>query len=177
MLRLQMLPAGCGDCLWLEYGTPPATNIVIIDGGLRDTATALSNRIKAACRERGVEVLPVELLVVTHIDNDHILGIIELLKNDQSVLRINDIWFNGRQQLMQLPPLSAASRSASRKKERRSGPADLLGGADEIEEVDDESDAFDLIGPLDSPSGPPRTTTERPTVGDSSDAVVIMEST
>jgi Metallo-beta-lactamase superfamily len=152
MLRLQMLPAGCGDCLWLEYGTPPATNIVIIDGGLRDTATALRNRIQAASRERGVDVLPVELLVVTHIDNDHILGIIELLKNAPSVLRVNDVWFNGRPQLMRLPPPSGANSGTSRKKKRSGSPADLLGGAEEIEETEDESDDFDSVAPLKSPS-------------------------
>ena len=41
MLTLQMLPAGCGDCLWLEYGTGAAKRVVIIDGGLTETATAL----------------------------------------------------------------------------------------------------------------------------------------
>ena len=80
MLKLQMLPAACGDCLWLEYGKGAAKRYVIIDGGLTETATALRERIDAARRERGVDTLEIELLVVTHIDNDHILGIIELLK-------------------------------------------------------------------------------------------------
>jgi len=79
MLTLQMLPAGNGDCLWLEYGPPEATRIVIIDGGVRDTAGVLQRRIDAAFRQRGSTSLDVELLVVTHIDNDHILGILELL--------------------------------------------------------------------------------------------------
>ena len=80
MLTLQMLPATCGDCLWLEYGTGAAKRVVIIDGGLTETATTLRQRIEKARRERGIATLEVELLVVTHIDNDHILGIIELLK-------------------------------------------------------------------------------------------------
>ena len=80
MLRLEMLPAACGDCLWLEYGDGAQAGIVIIDGGLRETAQVLRKRIDKARRARGVETLEVELLVVTHIDNDHIVGIIELLR-------------------------------------------------------------------------------------------------
>ena len=132
MLRLQMLAAGCGDCLWLEYGTPPATNIVIIDGGLRETAAALRQRIGSACRERGITKLDVELLVVTHIDNDHILGIIELLKTAPECLNVKDVWFNGRPQLMRLPtPAQSAGRGHENqhRKSQTRRPADLLGTA------------------------------------------------
>jgi glyoxylase-like metal-dependent hydrolase (beta-lactamase superfamily II) len=100
MLKLELLPATCGDCLWLEYGSPP--RVIVIDGGLRETAKVLGARINAARHERGTDVLELELLVVTHIDNDHILGIIELLKS-QPPMRVKDVWFNGRPQLMRLP--------------------------------------------------------------------------
>lgn len=129
MLTVQMLPAGCGDALWLEYGEPGATGIVIIDGGVRDTITALRKRIETACRERNTETLEVELLVVTHIDNDHILGILELLRNPSSSLRVKNIWFNGRPQLMRLPAKAAGATL----------PADLLGP----QQGDDLSDLLD----------------------------------
>ena len=116
MLTLQMLPAGCGDCLWLEYGTGAAKRVVIIDGGLTETATALRRRIEKARQERGIEKLEVELLVVTHIDNDHILGIIELLKAETPGLHVKDIWFNGRPQLMSLPkPPADSGRGGGRR--------------------------------------------------------------
>jgi hypothetical protein len=144
MLKLQMLPAACGDCLWLEYGnTPPAMRVIIIDGGLRDTAGTLSERINAACRERGVETLDVELLVVTHIDNDHILGIVELLKSAPTSLRVKDVWFNGRPQLMRLPAPSVQSKT------RGSRPADLMGGSDA---PTDEDESFGDLAGLPSPS-------------------------
>ncbi len=155
MLKLQMLPAGCGDCLWLEYGKGAAKRYVIIDGGLTETATALRQRIETARRERGVDTLEVELLVVTHIDNDHILGIIDLLKAETPGLRIKDIWFNGRPQLMGLP---TPPRGGGRKsKARADGPTDLMGGADDTDEADDDDlaagetaapvSAADLLGP------------------------------
>ena len=149
MLKLQMLPAACGDCLWLEYGTPPATRVVIIDGGLRETARTLCEHIDAARRERGAGTLDVELLVVTHIDNDHILGIIELLKSAPASLRVKDVWFNGRPQLMRLPTPRAksASDSGRRSKARGGRPADLMGGSDD---TSDEDESFGAVLP--SPS-------------------------
>jgi Metallo-beta-lactamase superfamily len=160
MLTLQMLPAGCGDCLWLEYGTGAAKRVVIIDGGLTETATALRQRIEKARQERGVATLDVELLVVTHIDNDHILGIIELLKAETPGLRVKDIWFNGRPQLLGLPnPPRSGGRSSGRRprKSTSAGPADLMGGAGASDEGEGEDQAdldaaalptaADLLGP------------------------------
>jgi hypothetical protein len=155
-----MLPAGCGDCLWLEYGTGAAKRVVIIDGGLTETATALRQRIEKARQERGVATLDVELLVVTHIDNDHILGIIDLLKAETPGLRVKDIWFNGRPQLVGLPnPPRSGGRSGGRRprKSTSTGPADLMGGAGDSDEVEGEDQAdpdvaalpsaADLLGP------------------------------
>lgn len=94
--------------------SPP--RVVIIDGGLRETAKILGARIDAA----RTETLEVELLVVTHIDNDHILGIIELLKSPPLAMRVKDVWFNGRQQLMQLPtPATRDGTAGQRGAERR----------------------------------------------------------
>lgn len=153
MLTLQMLPAACGDSLWLEYGTGTVKRVVIIDGGL--TASALRQRIEAARRERGIATLEVELLVVTHIDNDHILGIIELLKEESPGFRVKDIWFNGRPQLVGLP--TPAPGGGRQRKATAAGPADLMGGAHDVNEVDEERQgvldlaalpsAADLLGP------------------------------
>ena len=149
MLKLQMLPAGCGDCLWLEYGTPPATHVVIIDGGVGKTVKALNDRIEMACRERGQTTLDVELLVVTHIDNDHIMGIIELLKAKPSFLKVKEVWFNGLPQLKSLPA-PASLETQFEQRERRSRPADLLGDSDGDEDLE-ESESLDNFIALPSP--------------------------
>lgn len=143
MLRIEMLPAAQGDCLWVEYGTAPNTRVVIIDGGVRATATTLRNRIARACKERDVETLDVELIVVTHIDNDHILGIIELLKDPSSRVRAKDIWFNGRPQLAGLPPLPPGWK---RKKKRSPQHDDLLGNDDDTG-ITPLTTPADLLGP------------------------------
>jgi beta-lactamase superfamily II metal-dependent hydrolase len=149
MLKLQMLPAGPGDCLWLEYGTPPDTRVVIIDGGLGKTAKVLRARIEEACRERRLAKLEVELLVVTHIDNDHIVGIIKLLKNPPDFLHVKEVWFNGLPQLKRLP--TPSSLDDNEPEETRSQlPADVLGG----NEFDDHADDDESLGDIKTLASP-----------------------
>ncbi len=86
-----MLPAGHGDCLWIEYGDASATHRWLIDGGTQASAAGLL---------RHVESLPesdrhFELLVLSHIDSDHIGGALPLMKAVQQGLRFGDVWFNG----------------------------------------------------------------------------------
>ncbi len=91
MLRLEMLPARHGDCLWLEYGDPAHPFRVLIDGGTASTWPRLKARIEA---------LPegdrrFELLIVSHIDSDHIGGALKLLAQPPAGLTLGDVWFNG----------------------------------------------------------------------------------
>lgn len=99
MLRFEALPAKSGDCLWLEYGEPGASKIILIDGGLKGSFTYLDRRIRKAIRVRGTAGLHIDLLVVTHIDTDHINGILKLLTQTKYPLTFGDIWFNGRRHL------------------------------------------------------------------------------
>lgn len=89
MFKITILPAAQGDCLWIEYGSP--TKRILIDGGVHATCAVLRQRI---------EELPVtdrvfELGVVTHVDLDHILGMIQLLTDPPEGLVFKDFWFNG----------------------------------------------------------------------------------
>jgi beta-lactamase superfamily II metal-dependent hydrolase len=90
-LRLHSLQAGHGDCLVIEYGDDPKQQrVVIIDGGVAGETTPT---LKALLK--GWPGAHVELLVVTHIDDDHIVGAVRLLKDKHLRGRIKDIWFNG----------------------------------------------------------------------------------
>lgn len=99
-----MLPAAHGDCLWLEYGPPDARRVVIIDGGPGDTyRRALRPRIErfaaaaATGRRRGRP--RIECLIVTHIDNDHIEGALDLVRDTTLGVDIGQVWFNGWDQI------------------------------------------------------------------------------
>lgn len=91
MFRITMLPAAQGDCLWIEYGKPTAPKRMIIDGGVHATAAALRERIE----DLPVKKRVFELAVITHVDLDHIAGMLELLEDPPTGLVIKDFWFNG----------------------------------------------------------------------------------
>ncbi|WP_079053816.1 hypothetical protein [Streptomyces graminilatus] len=42
----------------------------------------------------------VDLLVVTHVDQDHILGVLALLEDSQRPVELGDVWFNGFDHLL-----------------------------------------------------------------------------
>lgn len=106
MLRLELLPAAHGDALWIEYGDPRAPRRIVIDGGPAPTyQQGLRRRILAMPKgDRRID-----LLVVTHIDADHIDGPILLLQEEERTrlgVQIGEIWFNGWRQLDKLGPES-----------------------------------------------------------------------
>lgn len=93
MLELEMLPAAEGDALLLTYGDPDHPHRILIDGGRRSTYRHLRERIEQIpLNDDGKRFF--ELLIVTHIDADHIEGIICVLQDDELNCEFGDIWFN-----------------------------------------------------------------------------------
>jgi beta-lactamase superfamily II metal-dependent hydrolase len=95
MFRITMLPAAQGDCLWLEYGSSRSPKRMLIDGGVHASAAELRTRIDELPKSKRV----FELAVITHIDLDHIAGMLKLLENPPQGLVIKEFWFNGWQHL------------------------------------------------------------------------------
>lgn len=87
MLSVEMLAADRGDCLLIHYGPLNDRRVVVVDGGITKTGPLLRDRLI----ELGGRV---ELLVVTHIDLDHIAGALDLLRKLPSSIRIGEVWFN-----------------------------------------------------------------------------------
>ncbi len=106
MFQIEMLPAGHGDSLLVSYGEPGNPHYILIDGGpyyffanrkkkeigKRQTLTQRLGELERS----GAEL---ELLVVTHIDGDHIEAVVKWLGSRPQALPIRDIWFNGRHHL------------------------------------------------------------------------------
>jgi hypothetical protein len=123
---LEALQANDGDCLLLHYspaGAPAggvARCLVLIDGGSRGVYnTVLKPRIDAL---RGQQPLDLRMVMVSHIDLDHITGIVDLFKvlSDQQqagtepFCRIRTLWFNSFEQVHgQTHPAVAAASAAS----------------------------------------------------------------
>lgn len=100
--RVTLLPALHGDCIWIEYGEDGNTHHVLIDGGPVAAFPALRAQVETIPKERR----EAELLVVTHIDADHIDGIVKLLRHPEVGLKYREMWFNGWPQLSR--PLTGA---------------------------------------------------------------------
>jgi beta-lactamase superfamily II metal-dependent hydrolase len=97
IFTVEMLPAALGDSLWLEWGDAAKPRRMLIDGGLSGTADTIRAKIDAVAATEGTCRL--ELLVVTHIDGDHIEGIIKLLGQPDLPIDVGDVWFNGRKHM------------------------------------------------------------------------------
>ena len=100
MFRIEMLPAAHGDSLWIEYGSGRDVHRILIDGGPAHAYPALRQRIlHLPAAERRFD-----LLLITHIDADHIEGIIRLLLDAEALdCHFDRIWFNGRDQINAVP--------------------------------------------------------------------------
>ena len=101
MLTLEVLPARQGDALLVSWGPAKRPFRLLIDAGTSDTAA----RVTARLREFDE---PIELLIVTHIDTDHIGGVLPLLKQPDIAARVKAVWFNGYQQLERATDLLGA---------------------------------------------------------------------
>lgn len=90
MMQLEMLPAEHGDALLLEYGDARERHRILVDAGPASSYESVRWRLLA---------LPpghrrFELLVITHVDADHIEGVIKLLQDDDLGCEFADVWFN-----------------------------------------------------------------------------------
>jgi hypothetical protein len=79
IFTLEALEAAEGDSLLLHYGSKEKPRLIVIDGGPKDIfKKSLSPRLKAIRTARGGGSLEVRMIMVSHIDGDHITGVIDL---------------------------------------------------------------------------------------------------
>ena len=91
---IHFLPAMAGDCFVLEFRNKEC---IIIDCGFKSTYKEYLRPLLIELKNRGCWIT---LLLVTHIDQDHIEGAIALLEengsaNSPNIIPIHNIWFNG----------------------------------------------------------------------------------
>ncbi len=99
-MRIHIFPAAHGDCLLVEYGDNPVHRM-LIDGGVKQTYAPLRERLLAM----DSKTPHLDLVVVTHVDADHIEGIVRMLTDETLTVKIRDFWFNAFQHLNENAPL------------------------------------------------------------------------
>ncbi|MBN1038262.1 MULTISPECIES: MBL fold metallo-hydrolase [unclassified Clostridium] len=98
IIQIEMFPAKKGDVFLLRFDNK---NNILIDMGYRDTYT---NYIRDRLIQIKNEGQCIDLLVITHIDQDHIEGAIEFFKengncNNSKIVEVKEIWHNSYRHL------------------------------------------------------------------------------
>jgi hypothetical protein len=121
---LDVIRARKGDCLMLHFGTADKPRLILIDGGPKSVYTPfLKPRIKAIRDRLGLEPdqpLPVDRLMVSHVDDDHIQGILDLTRDllaqtnpKHRLVKFTGLWHNSFEHVIGHQPdeLTAAFKS------------------------------------------------------------------
>jgi hypothetical protein len=105
-MKFEFLPAFKGDCFLIHAGTDDEPVLILVDGGPGGTFDShLRPRLMQLRDERGLDEfapLVIDLVIVSHVDDDHINGIIELLREvrdavlaeDPPLFEVRGLWHN-----------------------------------------------------------------------------------
>lgn len=92
MLKITLLSEQTADCVLVTIGASRPTHI-LIDGGLAADQKDVAEFCKA--HYKGGKVI--DLIILTHVDGDHIGGLLHLLNQDFATSNfIKQVWFNSK---------------------------------------------------------------------------------
>ncbi|HEX2254560.1 MAG TPA: MBL fold metallo-hydrolase [Thermoanaerobaculia bacterium] len=103
IFTLEAVRAKHGDSLLLHYGDPDRPRLALIDGGPSGVYRRFLKPVLAGLRdERGGGALPLELVMVSHIDDDHIRGLLDLTQElvdqqaggEEPEVDVRTLWHN-----------------------------------------------------------------------------------
>jgi len=105
VLKLHVVQAEYGDCLILESSTGKNSNTVLIDGGPYQT---FEKHLKPSLQKLPING-KLDLVVLSHIDNDYIIGLIDLLEEikgqrengAKELVNVSKLWHNSFNDLLQ----------------------------------------------------------------------------
>ena len=106
MIRFHVVQAEYGDCFILESNVGGKSINILIDGGPSQT---FGNHLKPALQQLLLNG-KLDLMVLSHIDNDHIIGLLDLLEEikderesgSKELAKVEKIWHNSFEDLLQL---------------------------------------------------------------------------
>ncbi|KRQ98960.1 hypothetical protein [Bradyrhizobium valentinum] len=110
---LDVLRARKGDCLMLHFGPEQDLHLILIDGGPSDVYKPfLKPRLQKIHQARELDehaALPVDVVMVSHVDDDHIKGILDLTREQRGNspdmrLDVTSLWHNSFDDLLKTKP-------------------------------------------------------------------------
>jgi len=94
VIAIKSFKANGGDAFLLSFGEKKEQNIIIDMGFIK----TYNDEIKKELKKIG----KIDLLVVTHVDADHINGVVKLIeqnKDNNSIVKIDEVWHNSYRHL------------------------------------------------------------------------------
>jgi len=99
MFKFHAIQAEFGDCLLLEFGSSANRRFVLVDGG---PPLNYQNHLKEVLRPLGQAGRELDLVILSHVDADHVAGLVELFSDlrDQranstaELIKVNGLWHN-----------------------------------------------------------------------------------
>jgi len=140
-MKFEFLPAFKGDCFLIHGGTEQEPVLILVDGGPSGTYQQhLRKRLMALRDERGLDdftPLVIDLVMVSHVDDDHINGILDLFREirnrlmagDPPLFEVRGLWHNSFDEIIGNDEVTTASAQYG------AASFDAL-----IEEADDQMD-------------------------------------
>jgi beta-lactamase superfamily II metal-dependent hydrolase len=128
---IEALHAHHGDSLLIHWGTAKAPHLMLVDGGPDPTyRETLRTRLVKLAASRPERLLDIDLLMISHIDDDHINGVQDLLseiaRGGLPRVRIRRLWFNSFESLVDA---NAGFVSAARSRKLATAAKGRIGGA------------------------------------------------
>lgn len=102
-MKVKILQAFNGDCIWISFLNNGKPKNILIDGGASTTYSykdKKDGKIKAGDLKTLIGFLKsknekLDLVILTHIDDDHIDGFLKWFSKDEKAIQnIKEIWFN-----------------------------------------------------------------------------------
>jgi hypothetical protein len=120
IFSLDVRRARKGDCLLLHFGSGQSPGVIMIDGGPSQVYKPhLRPRLMEIRKARGLaegQPLPVDMVMVSHVDDDHIRGILDLTRElketpqaQPRMLRIKRLWHNSFDEIIGQDPKELTS--------------------------------------------------------------------
>jgi beta-lactamase superfamily II metal-dependent hydrolase len=133
IFSLDLRRARKGDCFLLHFGSGNDPRLAIVDGGPRNVyGPHLKPRLQEIRNRRGLEgrePLAVDLLMVSHVDDDHIQGILDLTREALAAqtppVSVLSFWHNSFEDL-----IAGEAKELTAKVAARWGEASLGAGVD-----------------------------------------------
>jgi beta-lactamase superfamily II metal-dependent hydrolase len=138
-LRLHVIQAEFGDCLLVECPDRGRAKHILVDGGPAGTYAASLRTVLTGLARRGASV---DLAVLSHIDNDHVLGLLDYLHELRNVRtqrrrglpEVRALWHNSFSQAAggaEIGPLARRILAQAGSAEQMRGLAAIVSGVAE----------------------------------------------